>query len=134
MNYKNYIKILWFIRFFYKIFMIVFILMNLYYKNLKNLKGLYKFIKFESIIWISKNTFKIIRVGKKNDEILIKKKEVKLIQFFNLLIATLFLSLSPLILILLTIASSHSCFWIWTIDLKLYINFLFFWIITIISW
>ena len=56
---------------FYKTFMIVWILMNLYSKNLKDLKGLHRFIRFERIIferimWIFKNTFKI--VSEKNNK------------------------------------------------------------------
>ena len=56
--------------------MIFWILMDLYYKNLKDLKWLYRFIKFERIMWIFKNTFKTIRVSEKirrNDQIWIKK-------------------------------------------------------------
>jgi len=39
--------------------------MDLYYKNLKDLKGFYRFIRFEKILWILKNTFKIIKVNEK---------------------------------------------------------------------
>jgi len=42
--------------------------MGLYYENLKDLKGRYRFIRFERIMWIFKNAFKIIRVGEKNNK------------------------------------------------------------------
>ena len=51
-----------------------------------------------------------------------KKNKTNLI-FFNLLIAKLILILCPLILICLIIRLSHSHYWIWTVDLKLYVDF-----------
>ena len=68
---------LWLIRFIYKTFKIVWILMDLYHKNLKDLEGLYRFIRFKSTRWIFRNTFKITRDGEKsnkNKEVWIKKR------------------------------------------------------------
>lgn len=51
--------------------------MDLYHINLKNLRRFYKFTRFKRILWIFKNTIKIIRVSEKktirNDEVCIKK-------------------------------------------------------------
>jgi len=63
-------------------FFIIWILIDLYNKNLKDLKWFYKFIRFKRIIWIFKNTFKITHVsGKnnKNDDVWIKKSTTKII-------------------------------------------------------
>ena len=75
-------------------------------------------------MWICKNTFKITRVSENNNKKWWEKVNPK--YFFNILIIILILALCPSILIFVAIASSHSYFWIWTIDLKLYIDFLTF--------
>ena len=42
--------------------------MDLYHKNLKDLKELYRFIIYERILLIFKNTFKITRVSEENNK------------------------------------------------------------------
>ena len=56
--------------------------MDLYDKNLKDLKKIYTFIRFEKILWIFKNIFKITRISKrmiKNDEVWIKTSKTNII-------------------------------------------------------
>ena len=48
--------------------MIVWILMNLYHKNLKDLKILYRCIRFKRTLSIVKSIFKITRVSEKNNK------------------------------------------------------------------
>ena len=49
MDFKDYVGILWLIRFSYKTFMIIWILIDLYHKDLNDLKGIYRFIRFVSV-------------------------------------------------------------------------------------
>lgn len=54
--------------FFYKTFMIIWILINFYRKNLKDLNRLYKFVRFKRIVWVFKNISKITRISEKSNK------------------------------------------------------------------